>query len=149
MRAENLQPATLDECNRVLEALPDLTAPGFDSYYAACRERKNARRALEGLPAEVRPQPTPITDPEVREQIPSARLFLRHNYQQTKTVRRGIGTSYGLKHEAERWAGTYICNGALIAAACLEGCLIERDGPNAYFSLSPTREYRRALRGGY
>jgi hypothetical protein len=149
MRAENLPPATVAECNNVLDALPDLTAPGFDRYYAASHERKNARRALEGLPAEVRRQPTPITDPGVRGQIPSARLFLRQHYQQTKTVRRRIGTSYGLKHEAERWSGSYICNGALIAAACLEGCSIERDGPNAYFSLSPTREYLRMLRGAY
>jgi hypothetical protein len=149
MRAENLQPATLEEVNSVLAALPDLTAPGFDSYYAASHERKNARRKLEGLPAEGRSPPTPITDLGVRKQISRARPFLRQKYQQRKTVRRTTGSSYGLKHEAERWSGGYISNGALIAAAYLERCLIERDGPNAYFSLSPTREYRRALRGGY
>jgi hypothetical protein len=149
VKAENLQPATLEEVNRVLAALPDLTAPGFDSYYAARHERKNARRKLEALPAEGRSPPASITDLEVRKQIPGAGLFLRQHYQQTKTMRRTVGTSYGLKHEAERWLGRYISNGALIAAAYLEGCLIERDGPNAYLSLSPTREYRRALRGDY
>jgi hypothetical protein len=39
--------------------------------------------------------------------------------------------------------GAYISNGAFIAAACLEGYVIEREGPNACFSLSFTAEYRR------
>jgi hypothetical protein len=60
----------------------------------------------------------------------------------SKAINRKNG-SYGLKHEAERYMGAYISNGAFIAAAYLEGYAIERDGPNACFSLSFTPEYRR------
>jgi len=144
-RTDSLQPAMLDECERVLTEFPDLTAPGFDSYYAACHERKNASRAREGLPMEVRHPTTPITDSDVRKQISRARDFLRENCCRTKTIRR-IQGSYGLKHEAERCMGAYISNGAFIAAACLEGYAIDREGPNACFSLSFTTEYRRLSR---
>ena len=34
-----------------------------------------------------------------------------------KSPNRDDGHSYGLKHAAEKWAGAYITNGALIAAA--------------------------------
>lgn len=33
-----------------------------------------------------------------------------------KTVNLELGTSYGLKHQVERWAGRYVTNGAFIAA---------------------------------
>jgi hypothetical protein len=143
MRAENLQPATLEECESVLTELPDLTAPGFDSYYAASHERENASRARQGLPPEMRRPPTQIIDPNVRWEISTARQFIREIGRRRKTTNRRLGTSYGLKHEAERYMGAYISNGAFIAAAYLEGYTIERDGPNACFSLSFTTEYRR------
>jgi hypothetical protein len=145
MKIESSVPATPDEVARVLAQLPDLTASGFDSYYAARHERKNARRVRDGLEPEVWNQSTSLTDPEVRRQIASARIFLRKTCCRTRTIRR-IDSSYGLKHVAERWSGTYISNGAFIAAAYLEGYAIEREGPNALFSLSFTREYRRVRR---
>jgi hypothetical protein len=57
-------------------------------------------------------------------------------------------TSYGVKHEAERWwrergadYGGYICNGALIMAALRLGMLVERIGstPNACLNLAKHR----------
>jgi len=57
-------------------------------------------------------------------------------------------SSYGYKHEAERWwkvkgagRGGYICNGALIMAALQLGMVVKRIGssPNAYLNLSQHR----------
>jgi hypothetical protein len=57
-------------------------------------------------------------------------------------------SSYGLKHEAERWweakgggHGGYICNGALIMAALQIGMIVRRIGssPNACLNLSQHR----------
>lgn len=141
-KEDSLQLATLDECEFVLTQLPDLTAPGFDNYYADRHERKTARRAREGLLPQVRRSPTPITDPEVRWEISIARQFIRYFGRPRKTIYRKRG-SYGLKHEAEQYMGAYISNGAFIAAACLEGYAIERGGPNACFSLSLAPEYWR------
>ena len=55
-----------------------------------------------------------------------------------KTVNRKAGGSYGLKHKAERWAGDYISNGALIAAAIHLGIPFEqiKDSPNVYLAVS-------------
>jgi hypothetical protein len=142
MKAESVRPATIQTCNGVLAALADLTASGFDTYYATRHQQRNARRVHHGLPPEVRGEPTPITEPDVRKQISSARLFLRENCRHTKAIHRTIG-SYGLKHRAERWAGAYISNGAFIAAAHIEGYRIERDGPNAYFSLTFAVHHRQ------
>lgn len=149
MRTQSLRPATVEECNRVLAGLRDLTAAGFNDYYAERHERENKRRAREGLPQEVDRPPTPITDSRTCKEIARARVFLRENCRKTKTGKVG---SYGLKHVAERWVGetysrhaeaAYISNGAFIAAAYLEGYTIKREGPNALFSLGFTPEYRR------
>ena len=55
-----------------------------------------------------------------------------------KTVNRKAGRSYGLKHKAEEWAGEYISNGALIAAAIHLGIRYERDkdSPNVVLAVS-------------
>ncbi len=142
--SNGLQAATLVECNLVLAQFPDLAAPGFNSYYVARQERANAGRARQGLPPETCRPPTPITDTGVRRQISSARQFIREVGSRRKTINRKLGTSYGLKHEAEQYMDEYISNGALIAALYLEGYAIERDGPNACFPLRFTTEYRRA-----
>jgi hypothetical protein len=149
MKTESLQPATPAECKQVLTEYPDLTASGFDTHYRDLHNLKNARLSQEGRPPEQR---TPISEGDVRKQIARARAFLRENCYLTKTIRSKHGTSYGLKHEAERWIGKtysrdaeipYVSNGAFIAAAYLEGYTIEREGPNALLSLGFTPEYRR------
>lgn len=146
-----LVPVTAADCERVLLELPDLTASGFDSYYAGLHARQNARRARNGLPPKYRHQPIPIADLDVRRQIARARLFLTTNCRPAKGGRRRRG-SYGLKHEAEQWIGfmypvdveiPYICNGAFIAALWLEGYVFNNEGPNAWFHLRFTPQYRR------
>ena len=54
--------------------------------------------------------------------------------------------SYGLKHRAEEWAGLYICNGAMIAAALMLGWKVKRDpisGLNA--TVWPPHGFRKRL----
>ena len=145
--ANSLKPVTTAECNLVLARFPDLTAPGFDSYYSTQQERRNARRAWKGLPPETCRPSTPITDPGVRGQISIARQFIREVGNRRKTINRNHG-SYGLKHEAEQYMHEYVSNGAFIAAAHLEGYSIERDGPNACFSMGFKTEYRRYVGRG-
>jgi hypothetical protein len=55
----------------------------------------------------------------------------------TKNLNRRAGTSYGLKHEAEKEVG-YMHNGMFIAAAIACGFKVERDdnGPNAFMNIS-------------
>ena len=51
--------------------------------------------------------------------------------------------SYGMKHRAERWAGRYIANGSMIAAALMAGAEIRRqspDSPNAHILVDEPRK---------
>jgi hypothetical protein len=65
-------------------------------------------------------------DHEFHDQPPDSdmvilcRRFIREWLTPAPNCKRPI-SSYGLKHEVERWAGTYISNGAFIFAALLEG----------------------------
>ncbi len=85
----------------------------------------------------------------MQAQVATARLFLMKFGEKTKKVERrhAITSSYGLKHLAERWSRdtggiSYICNGAMILAAALEGYIVQPDGgPNALINIS-----RRAVR---
>lgn len=60
--------------------------------------------------------------------------WLRH-IPKRKTVNLG---SYWLKHQAERWAGDYVSNGALIAAAIHLRFRVEREAgaPNAFINVA-------------
>jgi hypothetical protein len=60
--------------------------------------------------------------------------WLRH-IPRRKTVNLG---SYGLKHQAERWGGDYVSNGALIAAAIQLGFEVKRipGTPNALINVA-------------
>ncbi len=53
-------------------------------------------------------------------EIERARRFLK-GLPTRQTLNRREGSTYGLKHVAERWAGDYISNGAFILACYLEG----------------------------
>jgi len=51
-------------------------------------------------------------------------------------------SSYALKHEAERWAGRYVSNGMLIAAAVHLGYSVRQcrpGSPNVYLNISAWR----------
>ena len=118
---------TVEDCARVLAQYPNLTANGF-SY------RSRDGQVVAG---------GRIDSDGTRAEIDAARQFLRECCSQTKTIRPHT-SSYGLKHEAERWISRYVSNGAFIAAAVLEGYRLERcrNGPNCFFALASTRQYR-------
>lgn len=63
------------------------------------------------------------------------RPAIRKYFTKTKAIYRG-SSSYGIKHVAEKYLGTYISNGELIYAMHLEGYKIARDGINCYFNIS-------------
>lgn len=66
-----------------------------------------------------------------------------------KTINRKR-TSYGLKHDLERYSSdmglnnTYVTNGMFIAAAIHLGFMVERDGPNAMFNIAEIEARRNA-----
>lgn len=55
-----------------------------------------------------------------------------------KTINPRVGSSYGLKHEVERWSGVYVHNGAFIAAVIHAGIKykIIPGSPNIYLAIS-------------
>ena len=56
----------------------------------------------------------------------------------TKGIAKRGSTGYGIKHTAEKYYGTYISNGELIAAAIAAGFRFEAfpDSPNVFFNMS-------------
>jgi hypothetical protein len=84
-----------------------------------------------------------------RAQVELCRRFLSQHA--VKSTKWSIGTSYGFKHEVERWnldtSGRFksIANGAFILAALEMGFEAKRDvrrSPNARFKLKLVRESR-------
>jgi hypothetical protein len=59
--------------------------------------------------------------------------WIKANTTPRKTINRDR-SSYGLKHDVERASGTYVTNGAFIAAAIGLGFSFKTRGPNAYFN---------------
>ena len=77
-------------------------------------------------------------------EIDHARAWLQT--QQPRMTLNPRRSSYGLKHIAERAAGTYIGNGSFIAAALLEGWTVKRipgGNPNAWLNISEKGLRRR------
>lgn len=80
--------------------------------------------------------------------VPSAREinhccdFIRQRTRKLKSFNRRT-TSYGLKHEAERWGTVgYVSNGSFIAAACSLGLSVAEAGiPNVYLQLRVERPH--------
>ena len=143
MNTETFEPATVDQCEQVVNDLPNLTASGFDTDYASARSSEN------GLHVSADVIGTPcisITDNELRRGIAVARAFIRANCFRTKTIRRNywLYGSKALAHTATVWArdvvlrtadAPEVMNGAFIAAAKLECYRIEPHGQNAFFNL--------------
>ena len=73
------------------------------------------------------------------EQVKNAKLWIASHAHIRKTLNRRI-TSYGLKHLAERQAGAYISNEALIQAMIESGfrAVQIRNTPNYYFNVKLT-----------
>jgi hypothetical protein len=110
---------------------PDLTPAGLNGQGRAnFEERRNALLH-------------PTTLDEFERAIAWLRLVPRRaNINQNHS-------SYGLKHAAERWAGAYVSNGALIAAALHLGIRLEqcrgREGINALLAVSSRRKWPLAV----
>ncbi len=130
------------ECRRVLERFPTLTATGYHPYerYKRENDRRTELLALPTLTMALTGQALPpirrvpliaIDSPTVCEDIARVRLFLR------SIVGDWIGahTSYNLRNEIARWAGNPIWHGAVIAGAFLEGGVVGREGSAAVIGL--------------
>ena len=152
MRAKNLAPATLDDCNRVSARYPGLRSSGFEITPAipipTLSDLRGSRAPQLHLSA-------PIAALGVRKQIAAGRLFFQETCKRTKTNRRWYAVNE-LRREIERWINTsqflardirlpHISDGAVIAAAYLEGFAIKRESEKLEIciSLSFTPEYRR------
>jgi hypothetical protein len=92
--------------------------PSALAQAAICTARRRFRRlSAHGI----YPYPGSQHQPIVEAQVEAASAFLSL-LTPTKTPR---VCSYVLKHIAERWAGRYVSNGALIAATVAAGLVVE------------------------
>jgi hypothetical protein len=119
-----------DEMRRVLAHQPQLGDFGFGVYDP---RRKTAAEREAGLAKER----NDICSPSALAAFVVTRDWLRQ-HNKRKTINK-TGTSYGLKHVAEKDVG-YITNGVFIAAAIAEGFRVVRigDTPNAWLNISAT-----------
>ena len=53
-----------------------------------------------------------------------------------KAINYKNSNSYSIKHRLERFIGTYIANGSIIAAAACLGLKYDVDGPNVWLAIS-------------
>jgi hypothetical protein len=123
------------EMERVLDREPHLGDFGFDVW--------DRRKTSLEMAAELARQRDDILSSASLAAFIATRAWLRR-HNKRKTINKS-GTSYGLKHIAERDVG-YITNGVFIAAAVAEGFRVVRDGdgPNAWLNISETAWNRRA-----
>jgi hypothetical protein len=115
---------------RAMDVEPTLTHFGLGVF----RDRKQTREEREATFAEDRA--ALLSDGVAEEFVRAADFLSRFGRRQTINTKRG---SYGLKHDAERFAGGYVANGTLIAAALALGFTAKpthRDSPNAFFNIS-------------
>lgn len=125
--------ASLDEERRAIEtvmaAWPELSDFAFGVYEAGRKSPDERQREL----ADERQK---MLEPRSLQQFADARAWLRQFSKLSRPNR--AGTSYGLKHAAERRIG-YITNGMFIAAALAEGFTVTRadsGSPNVWFNIS-------------
>lgn len=115
---------------RAMDMEPTLTHFGLGVF----RDRKQTREEREAKFTENR---AALLEDYVAEEFVRAADFLsRFGRRKTINTKRG---SYGLKHDAERFARGYVANGTLIAAALALGFTAKPthwDSPNAYFNIS-------------
>ena len=107
---------TAEDFNKILNRYPNLTANGFGNPSES--DFQSARQDLQNLLSEF--------------QCSCVYLSRRRKAKPFKMD----FTSYGLKHMAERQFGTYVSNGALIAAGLHLGFEYSVFGPNACFKMS-------------
>lgn len=101
------------EIERVLAAEPELSSFGFGVYDARAKTPAERRGFVERSRAEL------LSDYGVA--MVSRALGWVRTRPATKAVNKRAGTSYEMKHHAEKAAGDYVSNGALITAALIDG----------------------------
>jgi hypothetical protein len=121
---------TKDEATKAIDAVmanwEDLTCWGFSHPKAEGFTDARAQLRTEGVSYFIR-----------------AAEWLKHIPRRSSV---NLG-SYSLKHQAERWAGDYVSNGALIAAAVHLGFKVERiaGSPNARINVASHRQWPPAF----
>lgn len=125
----------------VLAHEPDLSANGFRTYDG----RRSSQENADGFQA----SRSKMLQAFYLAQFARAVGYLR-TLEKSKTVSRS-GTSYGYKHDAERFheaadpdGNPYVANGMFIAAALHLGFTIKRDGhsPNAFINIAVPKTSR-------
>ena len=119
---------------RILEQEPELSDFGYGL--------SGAEKTPEERRARFETNRQSIREPRSLAQFLAACRWLSQ-FAKIKTLNKR-GTSYGLKHVAEREIG-YCTNGVFIAAAIAEGFRVRREGrsPNAVFNISTTAWKKR------
>jgi hypothetical protein len=115
---------------RAMDLEPALTHFGYGVY----RDRKQTPEERRGKFAENR---TSMLDDYAADEFVRAVTYLSR-FGRRKTINTKSG-SYGLKHGAEKFAGGYVANSVLIAAALALGFSArptDLDSPNAFFNIS-------------
>jgi hypothetical protein len=119
----------------VMERHPDLTDQGFE---------RPGRRGFDHHRAD-------MLHPFAVKQFEYARAWLSA-VPKRSAPNRDYGHSYGLKHVVEKWAGSYVSNGMLIAAALHLGLPIARcpSNINCWVGVASRRKWpvRDAALGG-
>lgn len=118
---------------QVMAQEPFLTQSGFFRAFDWPRDVRDAK---------FRERREAMLSPSSIDQFERSCEWLRRQ-PRTKNPNRRVGTSYGIKHEAEKEVG-YMLNGMFIAAAIACGFKVQRmedNGPNAYLNIS-VRCYR-------
>jgi hypothetical protein len=115
---------------RAMDLEPALTHFGYGVY----RDRKQTPEERRAKFAENRAK---MLESFAADEFARAVAYLSQ-FGRRKTINMKSG-SYGLKHGAERFAGGYVANGMLIAAALALGFSARPthpDSPNAFFNIS-------------
>jgi hypothetical protein len=112
-----------------MATVPELTHFGF-GIFEHPNAHDYARRFRENREA--------MLSDEACAEFAAARDWLQ-GQGRAPHINRRSGSSYSLKHEAERCAGRYISNGMLIAAAVALGFRVARKrggGPNVHLNVA-------------
>ena len=115
---------SIEAVTRAIELFPELTDFGFGTF----DERRLTR---EQRAEKFRLDREAMFEPRSIEQFQRAYEWLNQQ-PRTKNINQDAGTSYGLKHVAERSVG-YVTNGMFIAAGIAAGFKVQRacNSPNA------------------
>jgi hypothetical protein len=133
----------LSEIAAVLALQPELSANGFRAFFPRLSREEEADAFQASRAA--------MTQARYVEQFARAVTFLSTKQKATTVSRKR--TSYGYKHDAERFhkaadpdGNPYVANGMFIAAALHLGFKIKRDGmsPNAFINIAEPKAPRRS-----